>query len=96
MIFLLSGFDVLEGLVYNGFVIRISRGRAVEARQAHNLKVVGSNPTPATNSTFIFYNVYREEFSIFHLYLSHTLPPINQESRSRSNELEHLFLFGLS
>ena len=26
----------------------LSRGRAVVARQAHNLKVVGSNPTPAT------------------------------------------------
>jgi hypothetical protein len=26
----------------------ISRGRAVVARQAHNLKVVGSNPAPAT------------------------------------------------
>ena len=25
-----------------------SRGRAVVARQAHNLEVVGSNPTPAT------------------------------------------------
>ena len=26
----------------------ITRGRAVAARQAHNLEVVGSNPTPAT------------------------------------------------
>ncbi len=25
------------------------RGGAVEARRAHNPKVVGSNPTPATN-----------------------------------------------
>ncbi|KKP91730.1 MAG: hypothetical protein UR96_C0028G0005 [candidate division WS6 bacterium GW2011_GWC1_36_11] len=32
-------------------IIRITvltRGRAVAARQAHNLKVVGSSPTPAT------------------------------------------------
>ena len=28
------------------------RGRAVAARQAHNLKVVGSIPSPAT--TFVF------------------------------------------
>ena len=27
-----------------------SRGRAVVARQAHNLKAVGSNPTPATRT----------------------------------------------
>jgi hypothetical protein len=27
------------------------RGRAVAARQAHNLKVSGSNPLPATNRT---------------------------------------------
>ena len=26
----------------------MARGRAAVARQAHNLKVVGSNPTPAT------------------------------------------------
>ena len=26
----------------------LSRGRAVVARKAHNLEVVGSNPTPAT------------------------------------------------
>ena len=26
----------------------MERGRAEVARQAHNLKVVGSNPTPAT------------------------------------------------
>ena len=26
------------------------------ARQAHNLKVVGSNPTPATKSWFVFPN----------------------------------------
>ena len=26
---------------------QVMRGRAVVARQAHNLKVVGSNPTPA-------------------------------------------------
>ena len=28
--------------------MKIERGRAEVARQAHNLKVVGSNPTPAT------------------------------------------------
>ncbi len=28
-----------------------SRGRAVEARRAHNPEVVGSNPTPATNNS---------------------------------------------
>ncbi len=50
MSFLPLGFDVLHGLVYNAFVIRISRGRAVAARQAHNLEDVGSNPTPATIS----------------------------------------------
>ena len=27
----------------------LSRGGAVAARRAHNPKVVGSNPTPATN-----------------------------------------------
>ena len=27
-----------------------TRGRAVVARRAHNPEVVGSNPTPATNS----------------------------------------------
>ena len=32
----------------------ISRGRAVAARQAHNLKVVGSNPTPATKRLHMF------------------------------------------
>ena len=29
-------------------VLGTSRGRAAAARQAHNLKVVGLNPTPAT------------------------------------------------
>ena len=29
------------------------RGRAVAARQAHNLKVVGSIPSPATISNFL-------------------------------------------
>ena len=28
--------------------VRVMRGRAVVARQAHNLEAVGSNPTPAT------------------------------------------------
>ena len=38
----------------------MSRGGAVRlARQAHNLKVVGSNPTPATIPLFIyFYSEY--------------------------------------
>ncbi len=30
----------------------ITRGGAVAARRAHNPKVVGSNPTPATNAFF--------------------------------------------
>ena len=30
-----------------------ARGRAVAARQAHNLKVVGSIPSPATISNFL-------------------------------------------
>ena len=28
------------------------RGRAVAARQAHNLEVVGANPTPATRVSY--------------------------------------------
>ena len=36
----------------------MSRGGAVRlARQAHNLKVVGSNPTPATFQKFLHPNV---------------------------------------
>ncbi len=31
------------------YIIIITRGGAVEARQAHNLEVVRSNRTPATN-----------------------------------------------
>ena len=34
----------------------LSRGRAEVARQAHNLKVIGSNPIPATNFSIIFFN----------------------------------------
>ena len=30
----------------------MTRGRAVAARQAHNLEVAGSNPAPATKSLF--------------------------------------------
>ncbi len=32
----------------------LTRGRAVAARQAHNLEVVGSNPTPATTTDYIY------------------------------------------
>ncbi len=32
-----------------GYTQIVARGGAVEARRAHNPKVVGSNPTPATN-----------------------------------------------
>ena len=31
-----------------GILVTTSRGREEESRQAHNLKVVGSSPTPAT------------------------------------------------
>ncbi|MEN9405630.1 MAG: hypothetical protein RLY47_589 [Candidatus Parcubacteria bacterium] len=31
------------------YSIAISRGRAVVARQAHNLEVAGANPAPATS-----------------------------------------------
>ena len=33
-----------------GYSVDVTRGGAVAARRAHNPKVVGSNPTPATNS----------------------------------------------
>ena len=33
---------------------KLLRGGAVAARRAHNPKVVGSNPTPATNIRSIF------------------------------------------
>ena len=42
--------------------LTISRGRAVAARQAHNLKAVGSSPTPATNflvQWLVFYGFSR-------------------------------------
>ena len=39
----------LTGIYQRGIIATHSmRGRAAVARQAHNLKVVGSNPTPAT------------------------------------------------
>ncbi len=47
-----------QGIIFTGrlthpqrhgkIAIQSMRGRAAVARQAHNLKVVGSNPTPAT------------------------------------------------
>jgi hypothetical protein len=39
---------MVEGLICPRGNTKISRGGAVEARRAHNPKVVGSNPTPAT------------------------------------------------
>ncbi len=41
---MVEGFSYLQGNTL------ISRGGAAEARRAHNPKVVGSNPTPATNA----------------------------------------------
>ncbi len=41
------GLDGDSLVVYNDEAVT-SRGRAVVARQAHNLEVVGSSPTPAT------------------------------------------------
>ena len=41
-----------ESLFLRQFIF-ISRDRAVVARWAHNPKVVGSNPTPATNSGLV-------------------------------------------
>lgn len=35
----------------------LSRGRAVVAQQAHNLEVVGSTPTPATNHGAVVYRL---------------------------------------
>ena len=35
-----------------GFIPPASRGGAVAARRAHNPKVVGSNPTPATKTRY--------------------------------------------
>ena len=45
-------FDVFIVLIYNAFVAMIPRGRAVAARQAHNLEDVSSNLTPATISYY--------------------------------------------
>ncbi len=41
---------VLTPLRYRAIIMIATRGGAVAARRAHNPKVVGSNPTPATNS----------------------------------------------
>ena len=62
-------------MVVAGLAPRILRGGAVVARQAHNLEVVGSNPTPATR-TFVFEERYphKESFSLrFNLNLCYSV-----------------------
>ncbi len=46
--------------IYNPCANWLTRGRAVAARQAHNLKVVGSSPTPAT--TFMIPSLFEIKF----------------------------------
>ena len=44
----LNGAQTLTDVDLAGIMRAALRGRAVVARQAHNLKVAGSNPAPAT------------------------------------------------
>ena len=61
MICLQNFFDFLLHLIFvknkywRKFQTYTTRGRAEVARQAHNLKVEGSIPSPATNSFFILF-----------------------------------------
>ena len=52
-------------IIVNICFFNISAGwSSLVARQAHNLKVVGSNPTPATNY-FFFINIWISEDNFF-------------------------------
>ena len=43
-----EGYNIFNFIAYNVFIETVAGWSSLEARRAHNPKVVGSNPTPAT------------------------------------------------